>query len=220
MQITSTSVTPGSARKPTRGEARRAAIIAAATDVFLEQGFGATTLDEIVRRAGGSRATLYENFGSKEGLFAAIIAEQCARVVEPLQIVPHAMGKPEDVLYAVGKRFLGVLMRPGGLGLYRLVSAEGARFPELVTQVFEQGPKAAADHLAGYFRSQIKQGALAIADADLAARHFLEMVKGDLHTRALFGVPPAPTADEIEACVRGAVHTFLNGARPRAWEAS
>jgi TetR/AcrR family transcriptional regulator, mexJK operon transcriptional repressor len=142
--------------KPTRGELRRAAIIAAATDVFLEHGFGAATLDEVVRRSGGSRATLYENFGSKEGLFAAIIAEQCARVVEPLQIVPHAKGRPDDVLYAVGKRFLGVLMKPGGLGLYRLVSAEGARFPELVTQVFDQGPKAAADHLAGYFRSQIK----------------------------------------------------------------
>jgi AcrR family transcriptional regulator len=209
------SVSSVKPRKRTRGEIRRAAIMTAATEVFLEHGFGAATLDEVVRRAGGSRATLYENFGSKEGLFAAIIAEQCAKVVEPLQIVPHAKGRPEDVLYAVGKRFLGVLMHPGGLGLYRLVSAEGARFPDLVTQVFARGPKAAADHLAGYFRTQIKQGVLALADADLAARHFLEMVKGDLHTRALFGVPPAPTVSEIEACVRGAVATFLNGALAR-----
>ena len=215
MKPASADVSSLRARKPSRGEARRAAIVTAATHVFLEHGFGAATLDEVVRRAGGSRATLYENFGSKEGLFAAIIAEQCARVVEPLQVVPHAKGRPEDVLYAVGKRFLGVLMHPGGLGLYRLVSAEGARFPELVTRVFESGPKAAADHLAGYFRTQVKQGELSLADPDLAARHFLEMVKGDLHTRALFGVPPTPTADEIEACVRGAVQIFLAGARPR-----
>jgi AcrR family transcriptional regulator len=213
MSSEAANVSSGETRKPSRGEARRAAIVAAATDVFLEHGFGAATLDEVVRRAGGSRATLYENFGSKEGLFAAIIAEQCARVVEPLQVVPHARGRPEDVLYAVGKRFLGVLMRPGGLGLYRLVSAEGARFPELVARVFESGPKAAADHLAGYLRSQVKQGNLTVDDPDLAARHFLEMVKGDLHTRALFGVAPAPTAEEIEACVRGAVATFLNGVR-------
>lgn len=193
--------------------------MAAATEVFLEHGFDAATLDEVVRRAGGSRATLYEKFGGKEGLFAAIIAEQCAKVIEPLQIVPHAKGRPEEVLYAVGKRFLGVLMQPGGLGLYRLVSAEGVRFPDLVTKVFDQGPKAAADHLAGYFRTQVKQGVLALADADLAARHFLEMVKGDLHTRALFGVPPPPTTGEIEACVRGAVAIFLNGARPGAPEA-
>lgn len=210
-----TDVSSERPRKPSRGEIRRAAIVAAASDVFLEYGFGAATLDEIVRRSGGSRATLYENFGSKEGLFAAIIAEQCAGVVEPLQVVPHAKGRPEDVLYAVGKRFLGILMQPGGLGLYRLVSAEGARFPELAARVFEAGPKAAADQLSGYFRTQVKQGELAIDDPDLAARHFLEMVKGDLHTRALFGVPPAPTPAEIETCVRGAVTTFLEGARAR-----
>lgn len=190
-------------------------MLAAATDVFLENGFGAATLDEVVRRSGGSRATLYENFGSKEGLFAAIIAEHCARVVEPLQVVTHAKGRPEDVLYAIGKRFLGVLLQTGGLGLYRLVSAEGARFPDLARQVFDSGPRAAADQLAGYLRSQIKQGALVLADADLAARHFLEMVKGDLHTRALFGVAPAPSEAEIEICVQGAVTTFLSGTRPR-----
>ncbi|MGE4064372.1 MAG: TetR/AcrR family transcriptional regulator [Rhodospirillaceae bacterium] len=213
------SVSQEESRKPSRGALRRAAIMAAAREVFLERGFGAATLDEVVRRAGGSRATLYENFGSKEGLFAAIVAEQCDLVVEPLQVVPHARGRPEDVLYAVGKRFLGVLMNAGGLGLYRLVSAEGARFPELAARVFESGPRAAADQLAGYFRSQVKQGTLTLEDPDLAARHFLEMVKGDLHTRALFGVPPPPTDGEIEACVRGAVTIFLRGARTGKFDA-
>lgn len=202
--------------KPTRGETRRAAIMAAATDIFLEQGFGAATLDEVVRRAGGSRATLYEHFGSKEGLFAAIIAEQCAVVVAPLDVLPRDHGAPEDVLYAVGRRFLEILMNPRGLGLYRLVSAEAARFPALGAQVFSSGPKAAADHLAGYLRTQVAAGGLALPDVDLAARHFLEMVKGDLHTRALFAVAPAPSDMEIDACVRGAVATFLGGARKAA----
>ena len=55
------------------------------------------------------------------------------------------------------------------------------------------------------------QGRLDLASPDLAAAHFLEMVKGDLHTRALFGAGPGPTAAEVAACVRGAVSTFLYG---------
>ena len=199
--------------RPSRGQIRRAAFVTAATDVFLEYGFGAATLDEVVRRAGGSRATLYENFGSKEGLFAAIIAAQCALVVEPLRTLAQEKGAPEEVLFAVGRRFLDILMNPRGLGLYRLVSAEAGRFPALGKQVFESGPKAAADQLAGYLRRQVKAGTLVLDDADLAARHFLEMVKGDLHTRALFAAGPAPTSDEIDICVHGAVRIFLTGVR-------
>jgi AcrR family transcriptional regulator len=207
-------VTLGAAHKRSRGELRREAIVAAATDVFLEHGFGAATLDDVVRRAGGSRTTLYEHFGSKEGLFAAIIAQQCELIVAPLQSASEDTGPPEKVLADVGRRFMDILMGPRGLGLYRMVSAEAARFPALGAQVFACGPKAAADTLAVYLRSQVKAGALALPDTDLAARHFLEMVKGDLHTRALFNVAPAPTPAEIDACVKGAVATFLNGARP------
>lgn len=209
-----TDVFLGAAHKPSRGELRRAAIVAAATDVFLENGFGTATLDDVVRRAGGSRTTLYEHFGSKEGLFAAIIAEQCELIVAPLQAASEVGGPPEKVLVDVGRRFMDILMSPRGLGLYRMVSAEAARFPALGAQVFACGPKAAADRLAIYLRAQVEAGALALPDTDLAARHFLEMVKGDLHTRALFNVAPLPTSVEIDACVKGAVATFLDGARP------
>lgn len=204
--------TRGEGRKPSRGEARHEAILAAAAEVFLEHGFEGATLDEIVRRAGGSRATLYQRFGGKEGLFAAIIAQQCALIVEPLASVGETSGPPQDVLVDIGIRFMETLMSPRGLGLYRTVSAEAVRFPELGVKVFESGPKPAADILAVYLRAQTSAGVLALSDPHASARHFLEMVKGDLHTRALFNVPPLPTPKEIEKSVRGAVATFLKGA--------
>ncbi|MCA0201804.1 MAG: TetR/AcrR family transcriptional regulator [Proteobacteria bacterium] len=206
-------VSSGAAHKPSRGEIRRAAIVAAATDVFLEHGFAAATLDDVVRRAGGSRATLYGHFGGKEGLFAAIIAQQCELIVAPLQALSEEDRTPEKVLADVGRCFMDILMSARGLGLYRMVSAEAARFPALGAQVFACGPKAAADRLAVYLQTQVETGVLALPDADLAARHFLEMVKGDLHTRALFNVAPMPTSAEIDTCVKGAVATFLTGAR-------
>ena len=198
--------------RASRGEARRAAILAAARDVFLEHGYGAATLDEIIRRAGGSRATIYEHFGSKEGLFGAIIAQVCAGIVAPLMAPPGHGADFEETLYAIGRRYLHALLEPPGLALYRLVVGESGRFPELGRQVYAAGPAAAAQELAAYLRREATRSDLSLADPDLAARHFLELVKGDLHARALFNAG-VPSDAEISACVREGVRTFLHGIR-------
>jgi AcrR family transcriptional regulator len=170
-------------------------------------------VDEIVRRAGGSRATLYEQFGSKEGLFAAIIAKVCATVVEPIAHQTDGLGDLEATLNVIGRRFLQALMNPVGIALYRLVVSEGGRFPELGRLVFQAGPETAARELAAYFRREAVRNDLSIGDPDLAARHFLELVKGDLHSRVLLGVESAPPQAEMDQCVRQAVRTFLYGVR-------
>lgn len=195
-----------------RGEARRAAILAAAREVFLERGFEAATLDEIIRRAGGSRATVYAQFGGKEGLFGAIIAKVCADIVAPLIHVRQEENF-EATLYAIGRRYLEALLNPTGLALYRLAAGESGRFPELGRQVYAAGPATAARELAAYLRRESTRSDLSLADPDLAARHFLELVKGDLHTRALFNVDAAPSESEIATCVREGVRTFLQGIR-------
>src|SRR3546814_17701069 len=54
---------------------RRAAILWAAGQVFFEQGYAATSIDAIIERAGGSKRNIYSEFGSKEGLFTALVSE-------------------------------------------------------------------------------------------------------------------------------------------------
>jgi hypothetical protein len=80
-------------------------------------------------------------------------------------------------------------------------------------QVYAAGPQAAARELAAYLRRESTRNNLSLADPDLAARHFLELVKGDLHARALFNVDTAPSEAEIATCVREGVRTFLHGIR-------
>lgn len=200
-----------------RGETRRAAILAAARDVFLEYGYGAATLDEIIRRAGGSRATLYGHFGGKDGLFAAIIARLCEEIVAPLDR-PAPEADFESTLGTIGRHYLETLLSPEGLALYRLVASESARFPELGQRVYAAGPQAAARGLAAYLRREATRNDLSLADPDLAARHFLELVKGDLHARALFNAG-TPSKAEINACVREGVRTFLHGIKS-IWRAA
>jgi AcrR family transcriptional regulator len=196
-----------------KGERRRAAMLEAATAVFLQRGYEGATLAEIIARSGGSRATLYALFGDKAGLFAAIIAALRERIVAPVSA--RIEGSAEAALLAVGTGFMRVMMAPESLGLYRVVIAEGARFPDLAEAVFSAGPKAAADGLSRYLAEKVRSGELMLTDSGVSARHFLEMVKGDLHFRALLGLAPAPSAEEIEACVALAVKTFVDGARPR-----
>ena len=170
-------------------------MLKAASEAFLEKGFEATTLDDVIQRSGGSRATIYQEFGDKAGLFAAIVSDLCDRIAAPLEI---SEGKLHETLLELARAYMATLMAPDNIGLYRLVVAEGRRFPELAERVFAAGPQALTSRLGRLLGSQRK------------ARIFLEMVKGDLHTRALFGLKP-PSAREIDATVREAVRIFCDG---------
>jgi len=200
--------------RPTRGERRRQRLLEGAREVFLEKGFEATTLDDVIARAGGSRATLYDHFGDKAGLFAAIIAAICDDIQAPVTGGIGSDRDPGTTLQAFAQRFMDRLMEPDSLALYRLVIAESRRFPELGARVFAAGPERAAASLADYLRAETRAGRLVVRDPDTAVRIFLEMIKGDLHTRALFGAGKLPSRREIENTVREAVRIFLTGIRP------
>jgi AcrR family transcriptional regulator len=93
-----------------RGEIRRSEILDAATEVFLENGYGGATIDLVVERAGASKATVYSFFGGKDGLFAAIVEERVERIVA-------AFGDPEvvhsDVRHAlahIAERYMEVVI--------------------------------------------------------------------------------------------------------------
>ena len=73
------------ARRPSKN-ARRAAILEAAAQVFFEQGYAATSIDAIIKRLGGSKRTIYNEFGSKEGLFTALVSENAGTALSALAV--------------------------------------------------------------------------------------------------------------------------------------
>lgn len=204
-----------SSRRAGRGEERHRAFLEAASQVFLEQGFAQATLDDVIAQSGGSRATLYGRFGSKEGLFAAIIEAKCQQIVATLE-EGRIEGGPREVLRQFATAYMRELMSAQSLALYRLVIGESARFPKLGAAVFAAGPNAAALRLTTYLQTQARAGTLEIRDRDfdIAARQFLEMVKGDLHLRALMCTARKPTKKEVDHCIDLAVKVFLRGILP------
>src|SRR3981081_3497985 len=130
MQGAAMSATATVRRTRPRGEIRRAQILDAAVEVFLENGYGGATIDLVVARAGASKATVYSFFGGKDGLFAAIVEERCERILS-------AFGDPEvvhsDVRHAlahIAERYMEVAMAPDAVGIWRLIVADGARCPQ------------------------------------------------------------------------------------------
>jgi AcrR family transcriptional regulator len=97
------------------------------------------TIDLVVERAGASKATVYSFFGGKDGLFAAMVEERCERILS-------AFGDPEVVdsnvpsaLTHIARRYMEVVLAPDAVGLYRMIIAEGVRFPELTRTFFQIG---------------------------------------------------------------------------------
>jgi AcrR family transcriptional regulator len=196
-----------------RGQTRRAQILDAATEVFVENGYGAATIDLVVSRAGASKATIYSFFGGKEGLFTAIVEERAERILAAL---PHVGIDHVDVrttLTEIGRRYMKVAMSPDAIGLYRLILAEGARFPELARTFYRIGPERVSERVASLLRAWRRHRLITVDDAYLAAVQFLDAVRGELHLRAVAGVPPDNLADAIERNVHHAVHVFWNGIR-------
>lgn len=184
-----------SSAKTPKGQRRHQALITAAADIFLQYGFEGTTLDMIIKRAGGSRSTLYKNFGDKEGLFAAVVAY----MIDDIFTEPDHKEPPLDSIEAVlsfyGSRFLVNVIKPQSIGLYRLILGEYNRFPEISQLFFEQGPVQSYQRLA----EKLAQIPTVKVDNDTLlsiSSRYLEMLKADVFIKT-FCVENFKPSDEF-----------------------
>jgi len=197
----------GTVEKSTE-QIRRDTILQAGVEVFLEYGYVSASVDEIVRRAGGSKRTVYKYFGNKEELFAAIIASLAAQMLSPLGAAIDSDSNLQETLEKLGKAYLDVLLREDSLAIFRTVVSEGVRFPELAKTFFLNGPNAAVTRLSGYLEQEVESGSLKLGDTHAAARQYFGMIRSDLHMRAALGLE-LPTEDEINTEVNRAVAMFV-----------
>lgn len=204
---------PAAPRTP-RGELRHAALLEAAQAVFLEQGYEGASIEEIVRRVGGSKASLYSYFGSKENLFWEVLNQLSDRFMTELAVPTQADEDIEGTLAAIGRRFLTIFLDPQRCRLFRTMIAESARFPDLSRAFFERGMRARRA-VANYLQLQHEAGRIDCPNAEMAAMQFLELVKGPPHSRVLLSLPPFPEGFDPEAHVTAAVRLYLYGCAKR-----
>ncbi len=166
-------------------------------------------MNDIVRAAGGSLATLYAQFNSKEGLFLAIAEEQHEKMVEAMAPPCVAHLSLEEGLQAIGERFLSALMSRENLAFYRIVIGEGRKFPQLLQRYVFTG----ADRIRKVVATHLERAGPDIKDADQIASYFLELVRARHHYRALADESYALHQGALSEHVSRSVRFFLGGAR-------
>lgn len=190
---------------------RRENILAVAAEAFALEGYGITSMSTIAARLGGSKATLYKYFTSKEELFQAVMQRKSQAVIGPLEELADTSRDPETLLRAFGMIFLTRLCQPDALVIHRTVHGEGQRFPEVARTFFAYGPDAAYALLTPALERFHQEGSIDCPDPRLAAEQFFAMVRGDLHMRVSSGLIPPPDETEIARQVNHAVGIFLRG---------
>src|SRR5579871_144764 len=123
-----------------RAELRRAAFLKAAREVFLEYGYEAANMAEIVKRAGGSLSTLYAQFGGKKGLFEAMIDARVGQLTEQMQIELAAHAPLREGLKRIGENFMLKLCEPESLDVFRLMVGQARKFPDVADSFARRGP--------------------------------------------------------------------------------
>jgi len=199
--------------KPSRSEAKRRAILDAATEVFLKSGYLGTNMDEIAALSGVSKQTVYKHFSSKEALFVEIVSSMTNTAGD---LVHNDIAAAEteavlaDFLIDYAYRQLSIVLTPRLMQLRRLVIGEVPRFPDLARVLCERGPLRAMRSLAATFEILAQRGFLTIGEPMLAAQHFNWLVMSEPLNRAmLMGDDAIPADEELRRTAREGVRVFL-----------
>lgn len=199
----------GRARLADRDEQRRRAILAAASEVFLEVGYAAASIDEIIRRVGGSKREIYRYFGSKEKLFAAMIDEFVGEIVKPLPDINATELRVRDTLLLAAVQHMTLVLSERHIALMRLVVAETPRFPEVGRAYYEHGPARGHEKLRLYFEKQRRKGTLKIQNVNRAADYFWGMLLHHATLRCLYQIAGAPSPEQVQSGCAAVVDAFL-----------
>ncbi|WP_025037230.1 TetR/AcrR family transcriptional regulator [Bradyrhizobium sp. DOA9] len=114
-----------------RAAERRAAIVEAAMEEFIARGFAATRLDDIAKRAGVAKGTIYLHFKDKESMFEELVRIVIVPVVARLATLPPPAGSVRDLIETFAGNFLKEVIGTRRGDLVRLIVAEGPRFPSV-----------------------------------------------------------------------------------------
>jgi TetR/AcrR family transcriptional regulator, mexJK operon transcriptional repressor len=203
--------------RPSREEAAqlRDRILDAATDLFFQRGFGATSIEAVARNARVSKRTFYHRYDDKVALFGAVLHRIIEGLRPPASIPIIAGADLPDILRRLARLILHAALTPQALALHRLIVGESARFPKLAAAVTSEGATQEAIALiAGLLLHETRAGRLKLDDTMLAAEQFLQLVLSVPQRRALgFGEPMTPP--ELERWSGAVVDLFLDGCRAR-----
>ena len=153
--VTSAKAGVKTGAREARSAARRQAILDAALDEFSDRGFAATRLDDVAKRAGVAKGTIYLYFRDKESLFQDLVRDMLAPMVSVIQ----ALGQADLPINVLSDRIVDVFVREvyetRRKDVVRLMLTEGRRFPKLAEFYYRE----VLSHIIAAVRGTLKRAA-------------------------------------------------------------
>lgn len=191
----------------------RQVIYEAARHEFSENGYAATSIESVARRAGVSTKTLYRLIPNKAALFEGMVSDRIDRFLSGinLQAIDHA--EIEEALYAALMACADLALDKEVVALQSMVLQEAGKFSDLAGAFYRNGIQRAVTALADWLTMQQSRGLIRFDDAEQVAGMLLGMVADAPRRATMFGGLPLPSRPQIEARVRKCVGIFLRGYR-------
>jgi len=193
-----------------RGQKRKARILQAATTLFLKNGYGETSVNMIVSRSGGSKATFYSYFPTKDVLLRAVVDAIVSNREEP------ELNPSEDIrtaLCSFAEQRLRIVFSRQHQALLGLIIAERERFPDIAGMYFERGPRRSHDLLVEYMQELKDRGRLDIESTKESAEFFIGMLLHQWYISQLFLRSDSPTPQAMKQRADHVVGRFLEAFR-------
>jgi AcrR family transcriptional regulator len=176
------------ARRQSRGEVRNGKLQKVAADLFLKHGYEGVSIDKIVELAGGSKSTIYSDFGGKCGLFISSIEKLCRDSNEPLQDIDYTGLNLEQSLKKLCFHILKLITSKRSVELHRLAIGEAINCPEVGVAWYTHGPARTTAFIQSVLEDHKEElGNTAIPIERLAVL-LHDLLTGDVLYRLLAGV--------------------------------
>jgi AcrR family transcriptional regulator len=197
------------AEKRTRAEARNGKLRTVAADLFLKRGYDGVTIDKVVELAGGSKSTVYSEFGGKCGLFISSIETLCRESNESLAKIDYTGLNLEQSLKKLAFQILKLISAKRSVDLHRLAIGEAANCPEVGEAWYTHGPARTASFIRAVFESHRSELRNTSVPVERLAVFLHDSLTGDVLYRLLAGVRKRESDDELERTANAIVDVFL-----------
>ncbi|MCY4154501.1 MAG: TetR/AcrR family transcriptional regulator [Gammaproteobacteria bacterium] len=194
---------------------KRAQLIKHATGMFLEMGYEKASMNNLVKRSGSSKSTVYKHFRSRQALFIAVLDEKLRDHLAPIENLDLTTLSIEEGLKLIGRTGIKVITSRDHINLCRIIYAEAERIPQVGRTYFEHGPKRGMAGVAKYLSTMVEKGKIRCADPALASQYFWGMILHKPMLETYCGIKGPMTTkqqkDYIDKTVDSFIAAFIEG---------
>lgn len=170
-------------------------------------------MDAIAARAGVSKVTIYAKHQSKEGLFVAVMSEQCSAIYEQARRDTKSGGPLDSALRDLGEQFMTMILSPEMTAIHGVMIQAAQDHPELTQLYFRSVVETSIKTLSETLDIAVARGLIACQDTHRGAVQFIAMIQGVYRYEHELGVATAVPPQSLRAYVSDCVDVFLRAHR-------